>query len=397
MKKKFSKLEITCFCVFFVVAILCFIWYFLYAYFATPEISLKGDKDVVVNLKGTYKEAGAVAYLDNVDISDRIEIKSNVNLRVVGDYEVVYSVTNTKGKRKKTVIRNVKVRDSIKPVIKLKKGKVYKTQYGMTYKEPGYVATDNYDGNITKKVNVRGNVDVNKLGKYKLYYSVVDSSGNKITRIRTVKVVDETSPVIKLRGKSKIIIKKGEPYLEQGCLATDNYDGDITSEVVKRGRVNTSIRGVYTVTYSVSDSFGNYTTKERIVQVGTQSEIDDDNCVMVSIDKQKLWFYKHGKLILTSNVVTGTKNSWDTITGNFRIRSKARNTYLTGADYKSYVNYWMLIDYGTQIGLHDATWRGSFGGSIYKYNGSHGCINLPYWVAQTIYDKAPVGTRVYVY
>ena len=57
----------------------------------------------------------------------------------------------------------------------------------------------------------------------------------------------------------------------------------------------------------------------------------------------------------------------------------------------------MLIDYGTQIGLHDATWRGSFGGSIYKYNGSHGCINLPYWVAQTIYDKAPVGTRVYVY
>ena len=180
-------------------------------------------------------------------------------------------------------------------------------------------------------------------------------------------------------------------------MATDNYDGDITSEVVKRGRVNTSIRGVYTVTYSVSDSFGNYTTKERIVQVGTQSEIDDDNCVMVSIDKQKLWFYKHGRLILTSNVVTGTKNSWDTITGNFRIRNKARNTYLTGADYKSYVNYWMLIDYGTQIGLHDATWRGSFGGSIYKYNGSHGCINLPYWVAQTIYDKAPVGTRVYVY
>lgn len=80
MKKKFSKLEITCFCVFFVVAILCFIWYFLYAYFANPEISLKGDKDVVVNLKGTYKEAGAIAYLDNVDISDRIEIKSNVNL-----------------------------------------------------------------------------------------------------------------------------------------------------------------------------------------------------------------------------------------------------------------------------------------------------------------------------
>ena len=118
---------------------------------------------------------------------------------------------------------------------------------------------------------------------------------------------------------------------------------------------------------------------------------------MVSIDKQKLWYYKNGKLKLTSSVVTGMKNSWDTITGTFRIRNKARNTYLVGADYRSFVNYWMLVDYGTQIGLHDATWRSSFGGSIYKYNGSHGCVNLPYGVARTIYNSASVGTLVLIY
>jgi len=133
------------------------------------------------------------------------------------------------------------------------------------------------------------------------------------------------------------------------------------------------------------------------VQVGTQSDIDDDNYIMVSIDKQKLWYYKKGKLKLTSSVVTGMKNSWDTITGTFRIRGKARNTYLVGADYRSFVNYWMLVDYGSQIGLHDATWRSSFGGSIYKYNGSHGCVNLPYGVARTIYNSASVGTLVLIY
>ena len=281
--------------------------------------------------------------------------------------------------------------------MKLKGKSTEKVQYGSSYKESGFKATDNYDGNITSKVRVSGNVDSNKIGKYKLYYSVSDSSGNKTTKIRTIKVVDETPPVIKLRGKSRVIVKKNQPYLDQGCLVTDNYDGDLTSKVVTRGKVNTSVTGVYKVTYSVSDSFGNYSIRERIVQVGTQSDIDDDNYIMVSIDKQKLWYYKNGKLKLTSSVVTGMKNSWDTITGTFRIRGKARNTYLVGADYRSFVNYWMLVDYGSQIGLHDATWRSSFGGSIYKYNGSHGCVNLPYGVARTIYNSASVGTLVLIY
>ena len=116
--------------------------------------------------------------------------------------------------------------------------------------------------------------------------------------------------------------------------------------------------------------------------------------IKISISKQKLWFYKRGKVVYTSNIVTGKRYSHDTPTGNFKIRGKARNVYLIGPDYKSYVNYWMPI-YG-DIGLHDATWRWSFGGSIYKYNGSHGCINLPIKTAKYIYNNAPVGTVVKV-
>ena len=114
--------------------------------------------------------------------------------------------------------------------------------------------------------------------------------------------------------------------------------------------------------------------------------------IKISISKQKLWYYKKGTLTYTSNVVTGQKYVHDTTPGTYSIRSKARNVYLIGPDYKSFVNYWMPI-YGA-VGLHDATWRWSFGGDIYTYNGSHGCVNLPLKTAAYIYNNVPTGTTV---
>lgn len=118
--------------------------------------------------------------------------------------------------------------------------------------------------------------------------------------------------------------------------------------------------------------------------------------ILISIKNQKLWYYQNNKLLLTSKIVTGQKNEYDTPKGIYQIRGKAKEVYLIGEDYKSWVDYWMLIDSKTQIGLHDAQWRSTFGGTIYKYNGSHGCINLPYNVAKKIYNTAPVGTKVII-
>lgn len=114
--------------------------------------------------------------------------------------------------------------------------------------------------------------------------------------------------------------------------------------------------------------------------------------IKVSISKQKLWYYKNGRLKYTSKIVTGTRRKHDTPKGTFTIQNKARKVYLVGEDYRSYVNYWM--PFSGPYGLHDATWRGSFGGSIYKYNGSHGCVNLPYKTAKYLYNHAGVGTVV---
>ena len=64
-------------------------------------------------------------------------------------------------------------------------------------------------------------------------------------------------------------------------------------------------------------------------------------------------------------------------------------------EYESPVSYWMPFYDG--CGFHDATWRGSFGGSIYTYNGSHGCVNMPYSAAQELFEYVDGGTVVVIY
>lgn len=142
-------------------------------------------------------------------------------------------------------------------------------------------------------------------------------------------------------------------------------------------------------------------SKKSITVYNTQSftytaKYAKKSYIIISIDKQKLWYYNKGTLVLSSNVVTGTRGKYDTPKGTYKIRGKAKGAYLIGADYRTWVDYWMLIDSKTQIGLHDAQWRYNFGGSIYRYNGSHGCINLPYSVAKRIYSIVPTGTTVIV-
>lgn len=169
-----------------------------------------------------------------------------------------------------------------------------------------------------------------------------------------------------------------------------------TSYVNKKLKANRTyyykMRTIDKTTRKGSTFVGNYTTVKKV-----KTPLKDKKTyILVSIKKQKLWFYKKGKLILKSKVVTGTKNKTATPKGTYKIRGKARSAYLVGDDYVSFVNYWMLIDGGLQIGLHDATWRSTFGGTIYKRNGSHGCVNLPYNVAKKIYKKAPIGTKVII-
>ncbi len=121
-----------------------------------------------------------------------------------------------------------------------------------------------------------------------------------------------------------------------------------------------------------------------------------DTYVEINLTAQHLFFYKDGKLLVESDFVSGNvSKGWTTPPGAFPITYKERNATLDGEGYSTPVSYWMPFNGG--IGMHDASWRSSFGGTIYKTNGSHGCINLPPAVAKTIYENISQGDPVLCY
>ena len=110
--------------------------------------------------------------------------------------------------------------------------------------------------------------------------------------------------------------------------------------------------------------------------------------VEINLTAQHLYFYANGKLLVESK-------GWSTPAGAYSITYKQRNATLKGQGYATPVSYWMPFNGG--IGLHDANWRKTFGGTIYKNGGSHGCVNLPPAVAKTIYENISAGDPVLCY
>lgn len=122
--------------------------------------------------------------------------------------------------------------------------------------------------------------------------------------------------------------------------------------------------------------------------------------VEVSIGAQHMWYYLNGALFLESDVVTGDVTlDQGTASGVFPLAFKESPATLKGGEgkkkYTTKVQYWMPFYEGQ--GLHDAWWKTVFGGEEYKGNGSHGCVNLPSSVAETLYNNIVPGTPIVIY
>ncbi len=126
-----------------------------------------------------------------------------------------------------------------------------------------------------------------------------------------------------------------------------------------------------------------------------------DDYVEVDLTNQKVYLYVDGECILTSDCVSGLASDSERATPSWGVwalsykKSPATLGTMEVQGYESDVTYWMPFNGG--VGLHDASWRSSFGGSIYKTNGSHGCINLPLSAAKTIYENISAGWPIIVY
>lgn len=174
--------------------------------------------------------------------------------------------------------------------------------------------------------------------------------------------------------------------------ATENEYGYLVDE---EGEFNQLMADIQSNTQVVREPVYSYSGYKR-------NGVDDlaGTYVEVNLTAQHLWFYVDGELIVESDLVSGdVADKTETQTGAFPLAYKESPSVLTGGDaangWRTEVTYWMPFFDGQ--GLHDATWRSSFGGSIYQTNGSHGCVNLPYDTADKIFNNIEAGVAIILY
>lgn len=140
-------------------------------------------------------------------------------------------------------------------------------------------------------------------------------------------------------------------------------------------------------------------TREPVYSQRANSHGDTDygdSYVEINLSAQHLYLYKDGKMVVESDFVSGNlSKGYVTPPGMFPLTYKTLDATLRGEGYATPVKFWM--PFNGNIGMHDATWRKSFGGSIFKTNGSHGCVNLPYSAAEKIYENIDKGYAVIAY
>ena len=146
---------------------------------------------------------------------------------------------------------------------------------------------------------------------------------------------------------------------------------------------------------------GSKTEREPAYSVMAREKGSNDiggDYIEADLTHQHLYVYQDGQIDFETDFVSGKMNiepSCATPPGIFGLTYKTRNATLRGADYESFVNYWMPF-FGN-YGMHDATWRRDFGGTIFQDHGSHGCINLPLSAAAVIYEYVSTGFPVICY
>lgn len=149
------------------------------------------------------------------------------------------------------------------PVIKAENASIVQGTNFDIYK--GVTATDVEDGNITNSIKIKeNNLDINKVGQYTITYEVTDSTDLTTTKSITITVTENHKPEIIAED---IEIIQGHE-LKEKVSATDTEDGDLTKSIQTiKNDVNTNVPGTYEITYQVTDSYNQTTTKTIKVTV----------------------------------------------------------------------------------------------------------------------------------
>ena len=238
-------------CVLFLMLGICLLSFYHMLFF--PRISLKGSRVVEVEYQGKYQDPGFLSSYQGKDITSHVQVFGEVDSSKLGDYPITYQVTYHGVTTTKT--RVVKVVDSVKPKIEFVSE--HKNLYicpNTKYLFDDYKATDNYDGDLTKEVEVqqRGSI---------MRYQVEDSYGNQTVVEKKVFYKDIDGPTLTLDSPTTVVLQKGEEFIDSTYQVKDNCSEDVKVRV--SGDVDTSQVGEYKRIYKAKDESGNTT---KVVQ-----------------------------------------------------------------------------------------------------------------------------------
>jgi parallel beta-helix repeat protein len=232
-----------------------------------PIITLSAPLIATVPVGGTFVEPGYIAY-DAIagNLTPRVVVDdSDLDLSRVGSYNVVYSVTDDEN-NSATRTRIVQVIDLVSPEIVLNGNSEIEIEVFTPFVDPGVTVTDNHDNTIF--ASVTSNLDVNVVGDYTIRYTSVDSSGNRATITRSVKVVDKTAPTIQVLGAATTVVDVFGHYAMPAVSVFDNYDAIKDITVVRSGSYNLNELGEYTISFKAVDKSGNESASvDRIIRV----------------------------------------------------------------------------------------------------------------------------------
>lgn len=258
MKKKWLLWIILPICVLIVAAMAFFI---LQQHRYSLSMTMDGNTIEAVELGQAFNDPGVQAtgqdlLADSTEVA--VQCRGNVDTGSLGVYRLRYQA-DFHG-RVCTAYRDVHVVESLAPMITLVSDPNGYTLPNTQYVEEGYTASDWYDGDLTAQVQRTEENGV-------ITYTVSNSAGLSTSVQRQIRYDDPIPPEIVLEGGSELTIQGGKPYQDPGFRAKDNVDGDLTEQVTVSGTVDAYRPGVYPITYTVTDQWGNTTALTRNVTV----------------------------------------------------------------------------------------------------------------------------------
>lgn len=366
----------------------------------SKEFIISVEDEIILNeLKGIDKKFSfkpikydivlrdKVSY-DNKRIMTFIQEKSGTEIIDSKDAYIEYNEENKLFEIVPETYGNVLVDDFSNKVVDFMKNNGYNIDLVTIgcYESPSIISTDNGLSKKLQSLNSFKDIKIEYILGENIETLTFDTFHNWIS----ANILDDGTVdiVVSKEGVSSYVSELNKKYTTFGKSRTFTTS---TGEVVT---LTTGDYGWWLDTENLKNSIvsnikSNQSSSNEVVwkqKAACFGELDFSNSyVEVSISNQRVWMYVNGECVVDSPVVTGNiGRGMGTRKGVFSLTYKTKNAVLRGADYETPVKYWMPFDGG--IGLHDATWRYKFGGNIYTYNGSHGCVNMPLNAAKTVYE-----------